>query len=167
MNIFVTHTCPEICAQSLDNKRMVKMVLETAQILSTAIFINNPMGNYSYIYKPTHLKHPCTLWASLTSSNWQWLLKHFISLCHEYTWRYKKTHASYKILPYLTSYKEMIKEGPLTPFANCTRAEALKIDFKHMEDTHEAYRQYLSRKWQNDKHPPLWTHRNTPIWYKI
>lgn len=60
-DIFVTDHCPRISAQALDNKRVVKMILETAQLLSTAIFINTNMA-YDNIYKPTHLKHPCTIW---------------------------------------------------------------------------------------------------------
>jgi len=59
MNIFVTSNCPKLSAQALDNKRVVKMVLETAQLLSTAIFINSTI-TYDNLYKPTHVKHPCT-----------------------------------------------------------------------------------------------------------
>ena len=64
MNIFVTSNCPILSAQALDNKRVVKMVLETAQVLSTAIFINSGI-TYDGIYKPTHLKHSCTIWAAV------------------------------------------------------------------------------------------------------
>jgi hypothetical protein len=65
MNIFVTSTCPKISAQALDNKRVVKMVLETAQLLSTPIFINNSDIKYDNIYKPTHVKHLCTILGSI------------------------------------------------------------------------------------------------------
>ena len=68
MNIFVTNDCPIISAQALDNKRVVKMVLETAQLLSTAIFINSNVA-YDNIYKATHIKHPCTIWAASTIGN--------------------------------------------------------------------------------------------------
>ena len=63
MNIFVTSNCPKLSAQALDNKRVVKMVLETAQLLSTAIFINSTI-TYDNLYKPTHVKHPCTIWTT-------------------------------------------------------------------------------------------------------
>jgi len=60
VNIFITDISPLISAQSLDDKRVVKMVLESAQLLSSAIFINTGFI-YSDIYRPTHLHHPCTL----------------------------------------------------------------------------------------------------------
>ncbi len=72
-----------ISAQALDSKRVIKMVLETAQLLSTAIFINSTIV-YDDIYKPTHLKHPYTIWAPSTLGNWEWLLQHFMALCDEY-----------------------------------------------------------------------------------
>ena len=142
MNIFVTSTCPKISAQALDNKRVVKMVLETAQLLSTAIFINSDI-TYDNLYKPTHVKHPCTIWAALNLGNWDWLFQHFIALCEEYSFRYNKQHASENILPYLLKHRTDIKDGSTTPFANCTRSEAMQIDFKHINDTYEAYKKYL------------------------
>jgi hypothetical protein len=57
MNIFVTSDCPKLSAQALDNKRVVKMVLETAQLLSTAIFINNNDIKYDILINPCVLYH--------------------------------------------------------------------------------------------------------------
>jgi Pyrimidine dimer DNA glycosylase len=165
MNIFVTNTCPKMAAQALDNKRVVKMVLETAQLLSTAIFINNSDTTYDDIYKPTHIKHPCTIWASLNLGNWDWLFEHFVALCGEYSFRYYKQHASEKISSYLLKYRTCIKNGEMTTFANCTRSEILQIDFKHISDTCEAYKQYLNSKWYYDKSPPKWINREPPLWY--
>ena len=79
-----------LSAQALDSKRVVKMVLETAQLLSTAIFINSAV-TYDNLYKPTHIKHPCTIWAAANIENWDWLFRHFIALCEEYSLRYKAT----------------------------------------------------------------------------
>ena len=140
------------------------MVLETAQLLSTAIFVNSNIA-YDNIYKPTHMKHPCTIWAAASTGNWDWLFQHFTALCEEYSFRYYKQHASEKILPYLLQYRTDIKNGAMTAFANCTRLEALQIDFKHIEDTYEAYKQYLIAKWHHDKSPPKWINREKPSWY--
>ena len=164
MNIFVTNNCPKISAEALDNKRVVKMVLETAQLLSTAIFINTHI-TYDNLYKPTHIKHPCTIWASLNLSNWDWLFQHFVALCQEYSFRYNRQHASEKISPYLLKYRTDIKHGAMTAFANCARSNALQIDFKHMKDACEAYKQYLIARWHHDKLPPKWINRKPPIWY--
>ena len=164
MNIFVTSNCPRISAQALDNKRVVKMVLETAQLLSTAIFINSGI-TYDNIYKPTHIKHPCTVWTALTLGNWDWVFQHFVALCEEYGFRYNKQHASEKILPYLLKHRTDIKNGAITAFANCTRSETMQIDFKHIKDTCEAYKKYLIAKWDHDKSSPKWINRKPPLWY--
>lgn len=164
MNIFVTDHCPRISTQALDNKRVVKMVLEAAQLLSTAIFINSTIA-YDNIYKPTHLKHPCTIWAALTWGNWEWLFQHFIALCEEYSFRYHKQHVSQDILFYLLKYHTDIKKGPLTPFVNCTKSEAMQIDFRNVNDTCEAYKKYLIAKWSHDKLPSKWINRTPPLWY--
>jgi hypothetical protein len=164
MNIFVTSNCPKLSAQALDNKRVVKMALETAQLLSTAIFINSTI-TYDNLYKPTHIKHPCTIWAAANIENWDWLFGHFIALYEEYSFRYNKQHASEKISPYLLKYRTDIKSGSMTAFANCTRSEALQIDFKHIQDTFEAYKKYLIAKWHYDKLPPKWINREPPPWY--
>jgi len=158
MNIFVTSNCPKLSAQDLDNKRVVKMVLETAQLLSTAIFINSGI-TYEGIYKPTHLKHPCTIWAAETVENWDWLFRHFVDLYEEYSFRYNKQHASENILPYLLKHRTDVKSGSMTAFANCTRSESIKVDFKHITDTCAAYKQYLIAKWHYDKLPPKWLNR--------
>jgi hypothetical protein len=164
MNIFVTDNSPKISAQTLDDKRVVKMVLETAQLLSTAIFINT-FNIYEGIYKPTHIKHPCAIWAGLNIENWDWLFQHFIALCEEYTMRYNKIHASEKLLPYLIEYRKFIKHGAKTPFANCTRSEPIVVDFRYLNDTCDAYKKYLVEKWNNDKSYPKWTKRDKPLWY--
>lgn len=166
MNIFVTDKDPVISAQALDDKRVIKMALETAQLLSSAIFINDNMTRHDEIYKPTHLKHPCTIWASASSENWSWLYEHFTALCQEYNFRYNKYHACLKISEHLLNLRHHIKEGSLTPFANCTHSEAMQIDFRDMSDTFEAYRKYLIAKWKYDKVKPKWTNREKPLWYK-
>ena len=164
MNIFVTDKCPMISAQALDNKRVVKMAIETAQLLSAAIFINSNII-YEDIYKPTHLKHPCTIWASARSGNWDWLFQHFIALCEEYSFRYTKQHASGNIKSSLLSRRVHIKDGAMTTFVNCTKSEAMQIDFKHISEPCEAYKKYLTAKWNHDKLPPKWTNRKPPSWY--
>lgn len=140
------------------------MVLETAQLLSTAIFINSGII-YDRLYKPTHLKHPCTIWTEETLKNWDWLFAHFMALCEEYHFRYNKQHASENISPYLLKHRSDIKGGSITAFANCTRSEALQIDFKNIQDTCEAYKKYLIARWHHDKLPPKWINREPPSWY--
>lgn len=88
MNIFYFTNNTILNAKLLDDKRLVKMVLETTQLLSNALFLNKIISPYS----PTHLKHPCTIWAANSSGNWKWLKKYGLALAKEYTKRYKKIH---------------------------------------------------------------------------
>ena len=86
MNIFVVDYDPNKSAQDLCDKHVVKMILETAQMLCAA----HPIGTAPY--KATHLKHPCTLWVARSIDNYEWLLTHGYALCREYTARYGKRH---------------------------------------------------------------------------
>lgn len=167
MNIFATSSDPLEAAIALDDKRVVKMVLESTQMLSTALFLNS--GKIlDGIYGPTHIKHPCTLWTSHSAENWQWLFAHTKALANEYTFRYGKIHKSTEILGKLWEYHiiYMPKNIGLTKFANCTRSIEKNIDFKNIENTEEAYRLYLSAKWLQDKRKPTWKNREKPIWFK-
>ncbi|XVN42129.1 MAG: hypothetical protein RCG15_05480 [Candidatus Rickettsia vulgarisii] len=121
---------------------------------------------YDDIYKPTHLKHPCTIWISLNSRNWDWLFLHFQALCEEYSFRFNKKHASEKLLFPLKRYsKHLVEDKEITPFPNCTKSKILNVDFITVADIYEAYQKYLIAKWNNDLLKPKWTNRHIPNWY--
>lgn len=159
MNIFVTDPCPKKSAQALDDKRVVKMILETAQMLSTVIRgLDQGYADAHGLYKKTHTGHPCVKWAGQSQDNYLWLLDHMRALLEEYTARFGKQHKSGSLLPALSAYAPSMPQGQgLMPFANCT-------DFKHIPDVHEAYKQALMSKWKNDKLVPRWTQSNQPEW---
>lgn len=90
MNIFATDKDPVKSAAYLDDKRVVKMCLETAQLLCGAI--NVVAGEQVTPYKTSHKNHPCSIWTRQTLSNWMWLYRHGKALAAEYTARYGKTH---------------------------------------------------------------------------
>ena len=96
MNIFYTYNEPTLAAQSLPDKLVVKMPLESAQMLSTAqrFYFGEDYCDELGIYKTAYLNHPCTIWARESVQNYNWLYRHFIALCEEYTYRYGKVHAS-------------------------------------------------------------------------
>lgn len=164
MNIFVTSSCPVESAVSLDNKRLIKMVLETAQLLSAAV--NLSAGDKVAIYKTSHKGHPCTLWAKQSRGNFNWLMAHGYALGEEYTSRYDKQHKSVLAIKDIEDRNliEHIPDGPQTPFANCAANVSLGVCFKHVKDVHQAYRQYLAIRWSNDKRHPTWTNRQAPSW---
>lgn len=145
MNIFVSNNCPIKSAQFLDDKRVVKMILESAQLLSTAI---NECGGKGP-YKNTHKNHPSAVWARETKNNYMWLFDHYIALCNEYKQRYNKEHKCYSLKQILLDNLNLIPDGPLTPFPNCTI-------FKNETDVIKAYNLYLLHKWEIDKRIPTW-----------
>lgn len=144
MNIFVTSECPLKSAQVLDDKRVVKMVLESAQLLSTALHLNNGEGPY----KPTHIYHPCTIWTAASRDNYAWLLTHFLALCTEYNRRFDKTHACYEYRDIFLKGVAQITPGPQTEFINCTPYKDKPV--------YLAYQLLLNDKWDNDKRPARW-----------
>ena len=94
MNIFYLHQDPVKAAEYQYNKHVVKMVLESAQILCTVH--HKYMGDDADVpYKSTHKNHPSTLWAGQSAQNYEWLYRHFVALCKEYEKRYGKEHLSY------------------------------------------------------------------------
>jgi len=93
MNIFYLDKSAEVSAKAMTNKHVVKMILESAQLLSTA---HHELSNSvdSDLYKRTHYNHPSAVWVRKSSNNYKWLYEHFIHLCSEYTSRYGKIHAT-------------------------------------------------------------------------
>ena len=93
MNIFVLSSNPIVAAQMQCDKHVIKMVLESAQILSTVMRMENLVADVSALYKPTHQNHPCTQWA-VEPNNFAWLVVHAKALELEYTHRYQRKHKS-------------------------------------------------------------------------
>ena len=155
MNIFATSNCPIESAKFLDDKRCIKMCLETAQLLSTALRVNGYKGDD--IYKIAHLNHPSSVWCRTTQGNYKWLLEHFRALCNEYNRRTGKTHASSKLLPIFEANVAFIPEGEQLPFSNNARNLTKGVDFTHESDVTLAYKLYLSERWESDKREPIWS----------
>lgn len=166
MNIFATSPCPVESAVALDDVRVIKMILESAQMLSGAIYVCSGKV-HDDIYKPTHLKHPCTVWATSSSENWKWLYKHTEALCAEYTFRYEREHKTKAVLQPLWNYHlRFVPEGEMSPFVNCTRSTSFDQNFLDIADVHLAYRMYLSLKYSKSSRMPRWTKRPPPTWAK-
>ena len=94
MNIFFLHQNPHQAAKYQYNKHIVKMVLESAQMLCTAHHCI--LGDEADVpYKAAHRNHPSTVWARRSANNYEWLYHHFVALSAEYKRRYGKEHLSY------------------------------------------------------------------------
>lgn len=97
MNIFVVDRNPVIAARNLCDKHVVKMVLESTQMLSTVARKQRP-NTAAKLYKPTHANHPCTRWVGDSPANARWLISHTEEMFSEYSLRYGgKIHASYEV----------------------------------------------------------------------
>lgn len=152
MNIFACDRESHQAAIWLPDKLVVKMPLETAQILCTALW--NAGGTAPYL--PTHSKHPCVLWAGQTAGNWEWLVEHGLALCDEYEHRYGKVHQSRNVI--LTVAPLGPDSGPLAPFAM-----AMPDQYKLDGDPVESYRRFMVAEktryatWKYaDRIPPWW-----------
>lgn len=152
MNILATYACPKKSAKFLDNKRCIKMILESAQLLSVALNLNGILAPY----KNTHPNHPVNIWTRTSKANFLWLVEHTKALCSEYTKRYGKIHKSQQYIDFFEQNSNVLPDIGLTPFANCAANKDLGISFKSETDTHKAYRLYLRERWKFDKKRPKW-----------
>lgn len=92
MNIFYLSNDPTECAQLHVDKHVVKMILETAQLLSNAHHMLDGDQVIKPIYKLTHKNHPSAIWVRASISHYIWLHGLLKALCKEYTYRYEKVH---------------------------------------------------------------------------
>lgn len=159
MNIFALHDRPNYAAQMHCDKHVVKMVLETAQILSTVHHLYES-DIAAVVYKPTHKNHPSVKWAAESRGNYQWLYRLFDHLSREYTHRYNKQHKSWMKLWDVVNQVPRSMPGPAlakTPFAL-----AMPDVYKFVsDDPVECYRAYYI----HEKADMLtYTNRARPEW---
>ena len=163
MNIFYFYDKDETnsfqkSAQAQPDKMLVKMPLETAQMLCTAhrVLDGNDYADSVGLYKRAYWNHPCTVWARECSANYFWLYRHFLALGTEYNYRYGKTHASIiKLAKPLLCIPENIKTCAMTP-----PAQAMPDEYKN-DDPVKAYRDYCTHekhyaKWEKGRDKPEW-----------
>lgn len=113
MNIFVLSHCPVEPARLLCDKHVVKMTLETAQILCTVLREHGLEAPY----KATHKNHPCTVWAGEAFMNFEWLVRHGYALVDEYQHRYGKKHKCFDAIWYCDTHRPQFSRFERTKFA--------------------------------------------------
>src|SRR6185369_3647140 len=91
MNIFRTDNNPAKAAEYLCDKHVVKMIVESCQLLCTALHVHNYHPDWAY--KATHINHPSAIWCRQSSENYTWLCQHVDAMNQQYTLRYHKQHA--------------------------------------------------------------------------
>jgi hypothetical protein len=155
MNIFCVDACPVKSAKSLGNKHVLKMIVESAQLLSTAIRVVDPNKTYDGLYKRTHHNHPCSIWLRKSKQNFQWLHRHGVALLDEYLYRYYKYHKSSTVISLAGTYADLFPDIGLTKFAL-----AMPNEYK-VSDPVESYRNYYRGA---KKDLLVYTRREPPHW---
>jgi hypothetical protein len=153
MNIFILDKDIDRCARYHCDRHVSKMILESVQILCTAL---NKKG-FSTPYRSTHVKHPCVLWVEESYDNFLWLAQLARALNAEYRYRYRKDrdHASIAVLDRIGDYH--YEASGITEFA-----QAMPVQYKVPGDAVTAYRSYyLGEKLAFAR----WTRRRAPGWW--
>lgn len=166
MNIFILSLNQKLCARYHCDKHVVKMILETTQLLYTCLRLTGydcstaPLTKTGKTgYKATHKNHPCSVWVRESTANYQWLCKLGLELCYEYTHRYSKVHSCQSHIEWLSQQTPDLPESELTEFARAINRE-LYPECQTMTPV-RAYRRY----YKLDKAKLLsYTNRERPSW---
>ena len=152
MNIFVLDTHPTLAAQAQCDQHVVKMIVESAQILST---VCRHYGLTAPL-KATHASHPCVRWVHGSTANYAWLLDHWQALIAEYQQRYGKIHRYVELIPGFLDTLPPLPDGELTSFV-----QAMPEHYRVPDDAVSAYRAYyLGEKLKFAR----WRHGPRPDW---
>lgn len=176
MNIFYLDNDVEKCVEMHNDKHCVKMILEYAQLLSTAHrvidgvemsgisssgrkrkFWTLPDSRELILYGATHMHHPSAVWVRQSDKNYSWLFDLFEALLKEYTYRYGKKHACEKLVWELSVRPNNIPRGEFTE-----PTPAMPDDCKVPGDSIASYRKYYIN---NKTHLASWKKRDVPSWY--
>jgi hypothetical protein len=176
MNVFFLDKNPNTNAKYHVDKHCVKMILEYAQLLSTAHryldgkqiietsvigrkhkrwVLDNELDNV--LYKATHINHPSSVWARSSLSNYMWLSHMLVELCKEYTYRYGKIHKCEQTGLVDTLLNNVPTNIPNKPFTEPTPAmpDIYKVAGNSIQSYHNYYNGDKRRmfKWRNREVP--------------
>ena len=176
MNIFVLNERPDIAAKMHCDKHVPKMIVESAQMLSTAHRLldgeeyiapsksgKRMVKHYrlpdhdDLIYKAVHAKHPCTIWTMENCNNYMWHYLLFKYLSWEFEYRFGKLHASWeKLRDILHVTPKNIRIGSQTPFA-LAMPDEYKVDCA-VQSYHNYYLGEKAgfAKWEKGRSIPSW-----------
>jgi hypothetical protein len=177
MNIFYLDQEPKQAAQWHFDKHVVKMIVEYAQLMSTAHrqldgeqYIEHRAGRRikrwrspteeldSTLYKATHNNHPSAIWTRASKANYEWLFRLFVELLDEYTHRYGKVHSTSRLIPQLTNPPSNISDNAFTE-----PPPAMPDECKIPGDSIASYKNYYIQEKQRLAN---WKHRDTPYWWQ-
>lgn len=154
MNIFVLDENPQKAAEYHCDKHVVKMITESAQLLTSAYYYTN--WDKGIPYTLSHQNHPCSIWARESKENWLWLLSLGLCLYKEYKFRYgDKVHKSGTVLIWCYENMPTIKSKGIT-----TRPLCMPDQYKYGSVVDCYRRYYVAEK----SHLFKWSMREEPYW---
>jgi hypothetical protein len=187
MNIFVLDKDPVKAAEYMCDKHIVKMVLESAQLLCTAHWVGwskmlkpphglngkqkkewlkerIPLQELTPPYSMTHVNHPCGVWARKCWGNYNWLVRHALAQCAEYTKRYGRVMKTEAVIRWAGRFPPPVFDDTNTddPLGMTPFAVAMPDVFKVPGDVVQSYRNYYLgskvrfAKWKNGNLPHWW-----------
>jgi hypothetical protein len=177
MNIFYLDHDVKTCAEMHVDKHCVKMILEYAQLLSTAHRVLDGTQSLCLsktgrkqtryvlsderepiLYTATHINHPSAIWVRQSDANYTWLFNMFVALMEEYTYRYGKIHACDRLVDSLSDKPKNIKQGLFTQ-----PTPAMPDEYKVAGDAITSYHNYYI----GDKSRMFsWKNRETPAFVR-
>ncbi len=152
MNIFVLSTDPWEAAIMQCDQHVVKMPLESAQLLCTAF----PDGTAPY--RHTHYRHPCGIWTRTSLANFLWLVTHGLALSEEYTFRYGRQHKSEAVIVWCREHAG----GVSFPQEGRTAFAIAMPETYRLDDPVASYRNFYLRdkrrfaRWERGRPMPAW-----------
>ena len=155
MNIFVLDRDVRKCAQYHNDKHVVKMILETAQLLCGVHHMVEENTD-EVPYRLSHKNHPCSIWVRENISNYLWLCELGLELCKEYTHRYEKRHKSQDVIEWCLINLPSIPEEDFTE-----PPKAMPEEYK-VDDVVQSYRNYYLG---DKKYFSKWKKREVPYWF--
>jgi len=180
MNIFYLHHDPKTCAEMHNDKHCVKMIIEYAQLMSTAHrlldgeeYLDKTSNGRSIkrwrlegesdklMMKASHINHPSAVWTRASRQNYIWIYRLWYYLCEEYTYRYGKTHAVEIRMKRSELYlppKNIVSSEFYSP------TPAMPDTYKVAGDSITSYRNYYIG---GKQHLASWKKRNIPEWFNL
>lgn len=154
MNIFVTSSYPDLSAQVLPDRHIVKMPIESAQMLAIAFHeygygtLPKKDGTPYDVSSKSRRNHPCTKWVIDHPAHMLWLIRHAQSLCTEYTLRYNKVHSTITAIQRAAIVMENKGHLPFHYSTDLKFVRSMPDDLKYDNsiDTPTAYKKFLNTK---------------------
>jgi hypothetical protein len=160
MNIFFLDENPTLSAQYHVDKHVVKMILETAQLLCSVHHVTDHVTDQvtdQVPYKLSHKNHPCSIWSRNSLSNYLYLCELGLELCNEYSYRYGKRHKSRDVIEWCLINKPRISDIGFTE-----PPKAMPDEYK-VDSVTESYRNYYIGAKSGFAN---WKNREKPLWFE-